>query len=439
MYSNYFREITHQHMSQGNKSPSQTCQNYRYPIKYSGFAHSSYVKQERLANEHTAHTELEETQQDENIYTPMTQIHKTPIMIKLKPMCQATMQGLLEINPTNLFSSQLSNEFNEKVSLSPKEVADLSKKDQSIQSGNLNQYSSENNNLYLEAKKCELNDQDLDKAVFYYTKCLEFNQKRDSALKDLATVYHKQGKTQLALELLLKEKENYQGDLKTYENLICTLEKQLVPTGKVYLKFILLCNLNKEFITSNDINNILPKIKSISIYNSLKYYKKQYFLINSLEVKQMYYFRDFSLLNPIQKGLSNICLLEFNSYSNAKKIIEGSMINQLSPIKCFLVDIMGKVKIHIYDNKNFDRELIEYQNPYLQPTTFSQSLLFIFQDKGSQEIINSDDKKYTWTQDQLFLCQNSNYIEFQYKSRQIENELTIQNLLKKSKLNSQIL
>ncbi|EAR92588.2 hypothetical protein TTHERM_00092800 (macronuclear) [Tetrahymena thermophila SB210] len=418
MYSNYFREITHQYMSQGNKSPSQTCQNFRYPIKYSGFVHPSYIKQDRLVNEHTAHTELEDFQQDENIYTSMTQIHKTPIRMKINPICQATMQGLLEINPTNLFSSQLSNEFNEKANLSPKEVVDLSKKDQNNQSGNACQYPSENINLYLEAKKCELNDQDLDKAVYYYTKCLEFNQKRDSALKDLATVYHKQGKTQLALELLLKEKENYQGDLKTYENLICTLEKQLVPTGKVYLKFILLYNSSKECITNNDINNIFPKIK---------------------KVKQMYYFRDLSLLNPIQNGISNICLLEFNSYSNAKKIIEGSMINQSTSIKCFLVDIMGKVKIHILDNKNFDRELIEYQNPYLQPTTFSQSLLFIFQDKGSQEIINSDDKKYTWTQDQLFLNQNTKYIEFQYKSRQLENELTIQSLLKKSKLNSQIL
>ncbi|KAL4473523.1 hypothetical protein ABPG74_022387 [Tetrahymena malaccensis] len=418
MYSNYFREITHKHMSQGNKSPSQTCQSYRYPIKYSGFVHQSFIKPDRLVNEYAAHTELEENQQDENIYTPMTQIHKTPIRVKLNPMQQATMQGLLEINPTNLFSSQQSNEINERTSFSPKEVVDVSKKDQNIQSANFNQYLSENNNLYLEAKKCELNDQDLDKAVYYYTKCLEFNQKRDSALKDLATVYHKQGKTQLALELLLKEKENYQGDLKTYENLICTLEKQLVPTGKVYLKFILLYNQNKECITSNDINNIFPKIK---------------------KVKQMYYFRDFSLLNPIQDGQSSICLLEFNSYSNAKKIIEGSMINQSSSIKCFLVDIMGKVKIHIYDNKNFDRELIEYQNPYLQPTTFSQSLLFIFQDKGSQEIINSDDKKYTWTQDQAFFNQNSNQIEFQSKSRQLENELTIQNLLKKSKLINQIL
>lgn len=48
---------------------------------------------------------------------------------------------------------------------------------------------------YQEAKRCELHDEDLEGAVYYYKKCLEMNQKRDSAVKDLATVYHKQGKT----------------------------------------------------------------------------------------------------------------------------------------------------------------------------------------------------------------------------------------------------
>lgn len=50
--------------------------------------------------------------------------------------------------------------------------------------------------------------------------------------------------------------------MKTFENLISTLEKQLVPTGKVYLRFILMINQDNDPITIECIKEMFPKYES---------------------------------------------------------------------------------------------------------------------------------------------------------------------------------
>jgi len=57
---------------------------------------------------------------------------------------------------------------------------------------------------------------------------IENNERVESAIKDLATVLHQQGKTEEACEFLEKFKPNYTGDMEKYENLLTNLRKQIV-------------------------------------------------------------------------------------------------------------------------------------------------------------------------------------------------------------------
>jgi hypothetical protein len=118
------------------------------------------------------------------------------------------------------------------------------------QMGGQNQMSSNNNNntFYSQAKHAEQIEKDLQKAEYFYFLAVRNGEKLESAIKDLATVLHQQGKTVQACQFLEEFrhlcKPSQQAKL---DNLLCNLKKQLVPTGNYLNKTLILFNLSSNF------------------------------------------------------------------------------------------------------------------------------------------------------------------------------------------------
>jgi len=70
-------------------------------------------------------------------------------------------------------------------------------------------------------------ERDLVKAEKYYKIAIRCNERLDSAIKDLATVLHQQGKTEEACKFLEQYRDYYHGDKVKYENLLDNLRKQV--------------------------------------------------------------------------------------------------------------------------------------------------------------------------------------------------------------------
>ena len=68
---------------------------------------------------------------------------------------------------------------------------------------------------------------DLPKAEKYYKIAIRRYERLDSAIKDLATVLHQQGKTEEACKFLEQYRNLYSGDKVKYENLLINLRKQV--------------------------------------------------------------------------------------------------------------------------------------------------------------------------------------------------------------------
>jgi len=56
---------------------------------------------------------------------------------------------------------------------------------------------------------------------------IRYHERLDSAIKDLATVLHQQGKTEEACKFLEEYRDYYRGDKVKYENLLINLRKQV--------------------------------------------------------------------------------------------------------------------------------------------------------------------------------------------------------------------
>ena len=86
--------------------------------------------------------------------------------------------------------------------------------------------------MYELAKEAENMERDLRKALRFYSLSAKRGEKVDSCIKDYASVLHQLGYTQEAITILEHLEHFYQGDLKRYERLKCTLIKQLKPSIK---------------------------------------------------------------------------------------------------------------------------------------------------------------------------------------------------------------
>jgi len=106
--------------------------------------------------------------------------------------------------------------------------------------------------FYSWAKKAEYIERDLVKAEKYYRKAIRKGERTASAVKDLASVLHQQGKTKNACELLDLYRPLFFKQKASYRNLLLSLQKQLNPTGTSLNKHIRVSGLpvwaNSEFV-----------------------------------------------------------------------------------------------------------------------------------------------------------------------------------------------
>ena len=90
-------------------------------------------------------------------------------------------------------------------------------------------------NSYSRAKRFEYVEKDLDQAERCYLKCIEMGIRAESALKDLASLWHQRGKTEEACDLLEKHKEIVREDKEKYRNLLSNLREKVENRNPRYL------------------------------------------------------------------------------------------------------------------------------------------------------------------------------------------------------------
>jgi hypothetical protein len=102
------------------------------------------------------------------------------------------------------------------------------------------------NSPYALAKRAEYEEKDLAKAEQYYKIAILEGERVESAIKDLASVMHQQGKTKEACTFLRKHRDQFNTDPSKFENLLVNLEKQVVPTGNCLNKLLKVSNISKK-------------------------------------------------------------------------------------------------------------------------------------------------------------------------------------------------
>lgn len=90
-------------------------------------------------------------------------------------------------------------------------------------------------NCYSRAKRYEYVEKDLERAEKCYLNCIEKGIRAESALKDLASLWHQQGRTEEACSLLEKHKELVHEDVEKYQNLLTNLREKVESRNPRYL------------------------------------------------------------------------------------------------------------------------------------------------------------------------------------------------------------
>ena len=170
------------------------------------------------------------------------------------------------------------------------------------------------NNFYALAKKAECIQKNNDLAEFYYCQAISNNVRAESAIKDLASLLHKLGKTDQSCKLLEDNKEKFIEDIEKYDNLLSTFKKQLVATPNMQNK-----NLK---ISGLPVNCTESSIRSL--------------FTNSTRIAEINFNSEKVL------GKSNFyCILMFNSHSSARKTLEG--FSAWNKYKVHWISVSGNV------------------------------------------------------------------------------------------------
>jgi len=98
---------------------------------------------------------------------------------------------------------------------------------------------------YAQAKRAEYVTRDLKLAKKLYLRCITEGERTESAVKDLASIYHQEGKTDKALNLLLQNRQVFL-DQHKFKNLVYNLKKQKQPTGNALNKVVKLSPLSAK-------------------------------------------------------------------------------------------------------------------------------------------------------------------------------------------------
>lgn len=152
-------------------------------------------------------------------------------------------------------------------------------------------------NPYALAKQAEYKQQDYQMAEFYYKQAINTGDRTESAIKDLASLYHQRGKTAEACKLLEDYRHLFVNNIERYQNLYNTIYKQLDETASSLSRIIKVSCLMKS--------DNLEKVKTL--FN------------NSPRILHV------SLGNEEEEdGDTNYyAILRFNSHSSARKALES--------------------------------------------------------------------------------------------------------------------
>ena len=147
------------------------------------------------------------------------------------------------------------------------------------------------NSPYAMAKRAEYIQKDLELAKHYYRLALKRGDRGESAIKDIASILHQEGLTTQACDFL-SEHQAYFKDHKKFENLLTSLQKQIIPSENCLKRILKLYPVTEQ-------------ANAESVRNLFK---------NSIRVLEV----EFHFQNN-----QRAAFLKFQSHSSARKTLEG--------------------------------------------------------------------------------------------------------------------
>ena len=147
------------------------------------------------------------------------------------------------------------------------------------------------NSPYALAKKAEYIKKDLELAKHYYKLAIKHGDRGESAIKDIASILHQEGLTKQACDFL-SEHQTFFKDHKKFENLLSSLQKQIIPSENC-LKRILKLSPVSDFASAESVKDLFKNSSRI------------------LDVEFHYH------------NNQRCAFLKFQSHSSARKTLEG--------------------------------------------------------------------------------------------------------------------
>ena len=149
---------------------------------------------------------------------------------------------------------------------------------------------------YTLAKRAEYQFRDLKRAELHYRKAVGSGERVTSAIKDLASLLHQQGRTPEAIELLETHTHCFVQDFQKFQNLYTTLKKQSGTSGK--------CHISSLKLSGLELSDAAREVHAL--------------FKNPVRIQAL------SFGSEDEDGVPNYyCFLHFNSHSSARKTIEG--------------------------------------------------------------------------------------------------------------------
>lgn len=230
------------------------------------------------------------------------------------------------------------------------------------------------NSPYAKAKRAEYIERDLAKSEFFLRQAIIDEDRAESALKDLAGLLHRQGRTNEACSLLEEFRYHFT-DQSKYENLLGNLQKQIVPTGNCLNKWLKVSGL-RPTDTVEMISAIFKddsRIHSITIGKEETYYGKNHFAV-----------------------------VKFGSHSAARKTMEG--FSHWGRYKLEWLSVSGEVAGDVYHNKpdgRRDRRTFAHRLFWRDPEDRILPLPLDKHDSDNASEVSTDDEEVSPTIENL--------------------------------------
>lgn len=147
------------------------------------------------------------------------------------------------------------------------------------------------NSPYAMAKRAEYIQKDLELAKHYYKLAIKRGDRGESAIKDIASILHQEGLTSQACEFLSEHQNSFK-DHKKFENLLTSLQKQIVPSENCLKRILKIVSVS-DSASADSIKNLFKNSARV------------------LDVEFHYH------------NNQRAAFLKFQSHSSARKTLEG--------------------------------------------------------------------------------------------------------------------